>query len=497
MGKPTGFKESPRIDPEELPPSERVQHFREFLVQLPSEKLHEQAGRCMDCGVPFCHSACPLGNNIPDWNDLVFREDWKRAARALHATNNFPEFTGRLCPAPCEEACVLAITEPAVTIKNIESAIADRAFFEEWVEAKKPAVRSGKRVAVVGSGPAGLACAQQLNQAGHLVTVFERTDRVGGLLRYGIPDFKLERWMLDRRVKLLEDEGVIFRCGVDVGQDVSAEELLGDFQAVVLCVGATQPRDLPIPGRNLKGVHFAMDFLAQQNARNSDNASWKLPEHWWFSQDRGDILAQDKHVIVIGGGDSGADCVGVANRQRARSVTQFEWKDMPSSERTSDQPWPFWPMRLRTSSSHEEGCDRQWGVHTLEFVGERGRVSGLHTAGASWDFSGPERKLELVPGTETFWPAELVLIAAGFSGVGQTPMLEAFGVELDSKGNIATDAQFRTSNRKVFACGDANRGQSLVVWAISEGREAARAVDIELSGYSALPTKGSGDLLAA
>ncbi len=497
MGKPTGFKEFTRLDPVEAPPVERVEHYREFLVQLPSEKLQQQGARCMDCGVPFCHSACPVGNLIPDWNDLVYRDDWRRASRALEATNNFPEITGRICPAPCEEACVLAIIEPAVTIKNIESAIAERAFFEGWVVPRPPLTRSGKTVAVIGSGPAGLACAQQLNSAGHTVTVFERADKIGGLLRYGIPDFKLERWVLDRRLKIMEDEGVIFRAGVEVGTDIPAEELLHQFDALVLAVGATAPRDLDVPGRDLKGIYYAMEFLSQQNARVAGNNSWKLPDRWWFGEERSDILATDKRVIVIGGGDSGADCVGICNRQKAASVTQFEWKEMPSEDRPADQPWPFWPMRLRVSTSHEEGCDRQWGVHTMEFVGERGIITGLKSGAVRWDRSGGKRSMETIPGGEQFWPADMVLIAAGFSGVEQSPLIKELGVELDSKGRVIGDARYQTSSPKVYVCGDARRGQSLVVWAISEGREVARAVDERLTGASLLPTKGVGDLLAA
>ena len=497
MGKPTGFKEFVRAEPDEAPPAERVRHSREFLVQLPSDKLREQGARCMDCGVPFCHSACPLGNLIPDWNDLVYREDWAGAANALHSTNNFPEITGRVCPAPCEESCVLAINEPAVTIKNIECAIADRAFFDGTVVARPPASRSGKSIAVIGSGPAGLACAQQLNLAGHTVTVFERADRIGGLLRYGIPDFKLERWIVDRRIKLLEEEGVIFRAGIEIGIDITGTELYQSFDSVVLAVGAAEPRHLDLPGRDLIGVHYAMEFLAQQNARVAENSVWRLQERWWFSENRAEILATGKDVIVIGGGDSGSDCIGVSNRQRAKSVTQFEWKEMPGEDRPSEQPWPYWPMKLRTSSSHEEGCDRQWGIHTVEFVGEHGKVTGLRTRNISWDYSeGPRRMIEQ-PGSERIWPADLILIAAGFSGPEKSALLSQLDVRLDDRGKIAVDEAYRTSKPGVYACGDAHRGQSLVVWAISEGREAARAVDADLRGNFFLPTKGAGDLMAA
>ncbi len=498
MGKPTGFKEFDRELPQEEAPAERIRHYREFSLELPVVRLQQQAARCMDCGIPFCHAGCPLGNIIPDWNDLVYRDDWKRAIDFLHATNNFPEFTGRVCPAPCEEACVLGINEPPVTIKNIEVAIVDRAFKEGFVKPQPPATRTGRKVAVVGSGPAGLAAADQLNKAGHEVVVFERADRIGGLLRYGIPDFKMEKWTIDRRIELMEIEGVVFKTGVNVGQDVTGEALQRDYDAIVLCGGATKPRDLPIPGRDLEGIHFAMEFLPQQNKRVAGDKSAFTPTHgggWWFSQGKGDILATGKHVVVIGGGDTGSDCVGTSNRHRARSVTQFELLPQPPEGRPEHQPWPYWPMKLRTSSSHKEGCDRHWSILTKKFEGEHGQVKRLHTVTVEFLPGNNGRpQMREVPGSEKVWPAELVLLAMGFLGPETDGIVSQLGVAVDERGNVKADENYMTTVPGVFASGDMRRGQSLVVWAISEGREAARGVDLHLMGSTLLPSKGGNDL---
>ncbi len=498
MGKPTGFKEFNRQAPGEVPPEKRVTNYGEFLIQLPLAKLQEQGARCMDCGIPFCHTGCPLGNIIPDWNDLVYRGDWRRAIDFLHSTNNFPEFTGRICPAPCEEACVLGINAPPVTIKNIEVAIIDRAFAEGWVTPQPPERRTGKKAAVVGSGPAGLACAQQLNSAGHTVTVFERADRVGGLLRYGIPDFKMEKHHIDRRVAVMEAEGVAFKTGVNVGFDIDAGELRAAFDAIVLCGGATKPRDLPIPGRELEGIHYAMEFLPQQNKRVAgDEVAYEVADgaKWWFSENKRDILATDKDVIIIGGGDTGSDCVGTSNRHRARSVTQFELLPEPPKGRPDDQPWPYWPMKLRTSSSHKEGCDRHWSILTKQFNGKDGRVVSLDTVSVEFVPSNNGRpKMQEVPGSQKTWPAGLVLLAMGFLGPETDGIVSQLGCEMDDRGNVKADAAYMTSVPGVFASGDLRRGQSLVVWAISEGREAARGVDAFLMGSSLLPSKGEGDL---
>ncbi|MBI4579200.1 MAG: glutamate synthase subunit beta [Planctomycetes bacterium] len=496
MGKPTGFKEYDRQGFKPLPVPERVKHYREFLIPLPVVKMQEQAARCMDCGVPFCHTGCPLGNIIPDFNDLVYRNRWERAINVLHATNNFPEFTGRVCPAPCEEACVLGINEPPVTIKYVEYAIIERAFKEGWIKPMPPAVRTGKEIAVVGSGPAGLAVADPLNRAGHLVTVYERADRIGGLLRYGIPDFKLEKHFIDRRLAILQAEGIAFKTGVNVGYDVTGEELRAKFDAIVLAGGATKPRDLPIPGRDLDGIHFAMEFLPQQNKRIAGDELPYRTDKWWFSDRHESLTAADKHVIVIGGGDTGSDCVGTSNRQQARSVTQFELLPQPPSGRPTQQPWPFWPMKLRTSSSHEEGCERCWSIMTKRFVGEDGKVTGLETVDTEWVADGSRRmNVQEVPGSCKTWPAELVLLAMGFVGPEPGGILEQLGVGLDERGNIKADeSSYQTNVPGVFACGDARRGQSLVVWAISEGREAAVSIDRNLMGRSELPSKGDGDL---
>jgi glutamate synthase (NADPH/NADH) small chain len=485
MGKPTGFKEYDRELPKRRPVDERVGDYEEIYAPFPEEKARQQAARCMDCGVATCMSGCPLGNLIPEWNDAVYRGLWKEAIGRLEATNNFPEFTGRLCPAPCEEACVLSINEPAVTIEQIEKEIIERAFDQGWIRPHPPRHRSGKTVAVVGSGPSGLACAQQLNRAGHAVTVFERADRIGGLLRYGIPDFKMSKSVLDRRLRILEAEGIVFKTGMHVGVNVTAEEVRA-FDAAVLCLGATVPRDLPLPGRELDGIHFAMDFLTQQNRLNAGDPLFPGEKR---------ISAAGKHVVVIGGGDTGSDCVGTCNRHKARSVTNFEALPMPASERPDHQPWPYYPMRLRTSSSHEEGVDRHWSILTRSFEGQAGSVTRLITVDVNMrpQADGPPR-LEEIPGTRRAWPADLVLLAIGFSGPETGTIADRLGLSVTPAGAIASDERYATAVPGIFSAGDAHRGQSLIVWAISEGREAARAVDIYLTGSSSLPTKGCCDL---
>jgi len=486
MGKPTGFIEFPHEAPTRRAIDERVQDYREVYEPFAEEKLQRQAARCMDCGVPFCQSGCPLGNVIPDWNDLVYRGRWREAYDRLRATNNFPEFTGRICPHPCESACVLGLIDEPVTIEQIEQEIIEHAFREGWVRPMPPRVRTGKRMAVVGSGPAGLACADQLNKAGHRVTVLERDDRVGGLLRYGIPDFKLEKRIVERRVALLRAEGVHFVTKAHVGKNYPVAKLR-DFDAVVLCAGATKPRDLPIPGRDLDGVHFAWDFLWQQNKRVAGDSLER--------EDVRPIHAGGKHVIVIGGGDTGSDCVGTSNRQGAASVTQFELLPTPPDERLPHQPWPYYPMVLRTSTSHEEGVERRWSILTKAFEGRQGRVEHLRTVQVEFPTNGNGRPgFREVPGTDRIWPADLVVLAVGYTGPETDGMVGQLGLALDRRGAIETDGNYRTSVPGVFAAGDARRGQSLVVWAISEGREAARAVDAQLSGFIALPTKGVGDL---
>ncbi len=486
MGKITGFLEFERLEEPHEPKETRKKHYREFYARLADDAAGVQGARCMDCGIPFCMQGCPVNNIIPDWNDLVYRQDWKAAIEVLHSTNNFPEFTGRVCPAPCEEACVLRINADPVGIKSIEHAIIDKAWEEGWVRAQPAAHKSGKKVAVVGSGPAGLACAQQLSRAGHEVTVFEKSDRIGGLLRYGIPDFKLEKGVIDRRLEQMRQEGVKFRASVFVGSQapgrgvgsdakssVATEKLLSDYDAVVLAGGAEQPRDLPIPGRELDGVHFAMDFLPLQNKRVAGD------------QDVKDLWATDKHVVIIGGGDTGSDCVGTSNRHGARSIVQFELLPMPPDVERNPV-WPYWPTRLRTSSSHEEGVNRDWSIATKEFIGEKGQVKALRTVRLEWKDGKPSE----MPGSEAVIPADLVLLAMGFVSPLQS-MLEEFGVEKDARGNAKapTDGQgaYVTSAPKVFAAGDTRRGQSLVVWAIREGRQCARAVDEFLMGFSELP----------
>jgi glutamate synthase (NADPH/NADH) small chain len=462
VGKPTGFMEYQRESFGRRPVEERVRDWFEVYVPLPEDRVRKQGARCMDCGVPFCHTGCPLTNLIPDWNDLVYKGRWREAIRELHATNNFPEFTSRICPAPCESACVLGINEPPVSIKAIERAIIDRAWAEGWIQPEPPLERTGKRVAVVGSGPAGLAAAQQLARKGHLVTVFEKADRIGGLLRYGIPDFKMEKHHIDRRMAQMEAEGVTFRTRCHVGVDVTVEELRKQFHAIVLAGGAEQPRDLRVPGRELKGIHFAMEFLPLNNRRNAGD---EIPAGEWIS-------AAGKNVIIIGGGDTGADCLGTSIRHGAKSIRQFEIMPMPPSERSPQTPWPLWPYQLRSETSHEEGGERIWSISTLEFLGdENGHVRALRTTRV-----GPPPKFEPLPGTEEVYEAELVLLAMGFTGPVKNGLLEQLGVEFDARGNVKADENFMTSVPGVFAAGDVRRGQSLVVWAIAEGRKAAEGV---------------------
>jgi glutamate synthase (NADPH) small chain len=460
MGKITGFKEYTRETPARRPVEERVNDFFEVYQPFGDDKVRTQAARCMDCGIPFCHTGCPVNNIIPDWNDLVYRDQWKDAIRVLHSTNNFPEFTGRICPAPCEAACVLGINEPPVTIKLIEKSIVDHAWSEGWIRPEPPETRLSKRVAVVGSGPAGLAAAQQLNRAGYWVTLFEKADRIGGLLRYGIPDFKMEKKILDRRLEQMLAEGVVFQTKSHVGHNVPVEDLRKEFDAILLTGGAEAPRDLKVPGRDLKGIHFAMDFLPQQNKKIAGD---EVPNQ---------ILATGKHVIIIGGGDTGADCLGTSHRQKAKSITQFEIMPMPPMERAPSTPWPLWPLQLRTESSHEEGGLRDWAVGTTSFTSDdKGNVKKLHAVRV-----GLAPKFETIPGSEFALDADLVLLALGFTGPVRKGMLEELGVDLDARGNVATNGRYMSSVPGVFAAGDMRRGQSLVVWAISEGRAAAQAV---------------------
>ena len=487
MGKITGFMEFERIEEGYLPVQERVKNYKEFVIGLDDAQAKKQAARCMDCGTPFCNSGCPVNNIIPDFNDLVFQQDWKRALDTLHSTNNFPEFTGRICPAPCEAACTLNVNDDPVGIKSIEHAIIDRGWHEGWVLPQPPQSKTGKKVAVVGSGPAGLACAQQLARAGHDVTVFEKNDRIGGLLRYGIPDFKMEKHHIDRRIEQMQAEGVTFKTGVLVAElpkdtkvtnwakeTIAPKALLDQFDAVVLTGGAEQPRDLPVPGRELSGIHFAMEFLPQQNKVNAGDKFEKQ------------IRADGKHVIVIGGGDTGSDCVGTSNRHGAKSVTQFELMPQPPEHENKPLVWPYWPIKLRTSSSHEEGCEREFAIATKEFMGENGKVTALKSVHVEWK----DGKMVEVPGSEKIYPADLVFLAMGFvAPVGS--VLEAFGVDKDARGNAKASTEgeksYVTNVPKVFAAGDMRRGQSLVVWAIREGRQAARAVDEFLMGVSTLP----------
>ena len=487
MGKITGFMEFERIEEGYKPVAERLKNYKEFVIGLDDAQANKQAARCMDCGTPFCNNGCPVNNIIPDFNDLVYRADWKTAIDVLHSTNNFPEFTGRICPAPCEAACTLNVNEEAVGIKSIEHAIIDRAWYEGWVVAQPAKVKTGKKVAVVGSGPAGLAASQQLARAGHDVTLFEKNDRVGGLLRYGIPDFKMEKAHIDRRAEQLKAEGVTIRTGVLVGEmpkgskvtnwakeTISAEQLNKDFDAVLLTGGSEQSRDLPVPGRELDGIHFAMEFLPQQNKVNAGDKF------------KGQLRADGKHVIVIGGGDTGSDCVGTSNRHGAVSVTQFEVMPQPPVEENRPMTWPYWPLKLRTSSSHDEGCERVFAISTKEFLGEKGKVTGLKTVQVEWK----DGKMVEVAGSEKVLKADLVLLAMGFVNPVAT-VLEAFGVEKDARGNAKATTEaagcYATNVPKVFAAGDMRRGQSLVVWAIREGRQAARSVDEFLMGTSVLP----------
>jgi len=489
MAKPTGFLEFTRELPEKRPVQERINDYREFIHRFSDEKLNQQSARCMDCGIPFCHNGCPLGNFIPDFNDAVYKQNWQEAYNILSTTNNFPEFTGRICPAPCESACVLGINQPAITIEEIEKHIIEIAFEKGFVKAHKPAYRSGKKIAVVGSGPAGLAAAAQLNYAGHSVTVFERDDAPGGLLRYGIPDFKLEKWVVDRRIALMEEEGIVFRCNTNVGVDVSINDLLREYHAIVLAGGSTIPRDLKIPGRELKGIHFAMEFLTQQNKRVSDRT---------FNEDP--ILATGKNVIVIGGGDTGSDCIGTSNRHKANSVTQFELLPKPPEGRNALMPWPTYPMLLKLTSSHEEGADRKWAIATKEFIGdENGNLKALQVVDLEWQYNEEGRAAQFVEikGTERELPCELALLAMGFIHPQHEGMVNQLGVDLDERGNVkATEKNYQTSIAKIFTAGDMRRGQSLVVWAISEGRECARKVDEYLMGTSSLETRDANPLVA-
>lgn len=489
MAKPTGFLEFTRELPDKRPVQDRINDYQEFVLRFSDEKLNQQSARCMDCGIPFCHNGCPLGNFIPDFNDAVYKQNWHEAYRILSTTNNFPEFTGRICPAPCESACVLGINQPPITIEEIEKHIIEIAFDKGFVKPHKPAYRSGKKVAVVGSGPAGMAAAAQLNYAGHLVTVFERDDAPGGLLRYGIPDFKLEKWVIDRRIALMEEEGVVFRCNANVGVDVSINDLLREYHVIVLAGGSTIPRDLQIPGREWKGVHFAMDFLKQQNKRVSDRP---LSEE--------NIFATGKNVVVIGGGDTGSDCVGTSNRHKAKSITQFELLPKPPEDRTPHMPWPTYPMTLKTSSSHEEGADREWAVSTKEFIGdENGNLKALKIVELEWKYNEEGRAAQFVevPGSEREIPCELALLAMGFVHPQHEGMISELGVDLDERGNVkASEKNYQTSISKIFCAGDMRRGQSLVVWAISEGRECARKADEYLTGSSTLETKDANPLVA-
>jgi len=484
MAKVTGFMEYPRAATPMRPVAERLRDWHEVQGNLDAGQTRTQAARCMDCGVPFCNNGCPLGNVIPDFNDLVYREKWEDALARLHSTNNFPEFTGLVCPAPCEAACVLGINNDPVTIKQVEWEIIRRGFDEGGVRSVKPERRTGRSVAVVGSGPAGLAAAQQLNRAGHTVTVFEKSDRVGGLLRYGIPDFKLEKWIVDRRVEQMREEGVLFQTGVHVGADLSAAELRRNFDAILLALGCEKPRDLAVPGRELAGIHFAMEFLSQQNHRGAADTLDPAEE----------ILATGKHVVVLGGGDTGSDCVGTSHRHGAKSVISLELLERPPDQRDASTPWPLWPLMFRTSSSHEEGGEREFAVMTKRFSGSNGRVGELHGVRVRWgapDAQG-RRAPEEIQGSDFVLPADLVLLAMGFVHPVHAGLLADLGVRLDARGNVSASVkEFATSEPGVFAAGDVRRGQSLVVWAISEGREAARAVDRYLVGDSQLPSRNA------
>jgi glutamate synthase (NADPH/NADH) small chain len=479
MGNVTGFIDIKRTKPRERPVHLRVLDWNEVYLPAAESEVRDQSARCMDCGIPFCHQGCPLGNQIPDWNDLVYRQRWRAASERLHATNNFPDFTGRLCPAPCEGSCVLGIHDEAVTIKNIELSIVERAFSEGWIQARPPAVRTGRSVAIVGSGPAGLAAADQLNRAGHSVTVFERADRAGGLLRYGIPEFKLEKHVLDRRLALLEQEGVLFRTGVTIGENISAASLREAFDAIVLCCGAESPRDLPVPGRDLGGIHFAVDYLTQQNRRCEGDVV----------ADEQLITAAGKRVVIIGGGDTGADCLGTVHRQGALSVHQFELLPRPPESRPSDNPWPQWPRVFRTSAAHEEGGERVFSVSTERFVGDpEGRVRGLQATEVEMIRDGQgSLRFQPVPDSQFELPVDLVLLAMGFVGPRRSGLLAELDVRITERGTVWRDERWMTSQPGIFTAGDMQRGQSLIVWAIADGRSAARAVDTYLMGESRLP----------
>ena len=477
MGKATGFLEIDRQDRTYSDAKERLKHYKEFVVPLPEEKLKAQASRCMNCGIPYCHNGCPVNNIIPDWNHLVYEGDWQNALEVLHSTNNFPEFTGRICPAPCEASCTLNIDDSPVTIKSIECAIVDRGWQEGWIQPQVPARKTGKSIAVVGSGPAGMACAQQLARAGHSVTLFEKNDRMGGLLRYGIPDFKMEKDLINRRLMQMQAEGVVLRESTEIGVHVSMESLRENFDAVVMSGGAEEARQLSIPGAEMAGVRLAMEFLTQQNKRNAGDEETRAAP-------RGSIVATGKHVIVIGGGDTGSDCVGTSNRQGAASVTQIEIMPKPPVREDKAMVWPDWPLKLRTSSSHEEGCERDWAINAKRVLGENGQVTGLECVRLDWS----NGRMEEVPGSEFVIKADLIFLAMGFAGPRKAGMLDQSEVELDERGNVKADViEYKTSQEGVFACGDMRRGQSLVVWAIREGRQCARAVDLHLMGSTELP----------
>ena len=483
MGKLRGFMEFDRTDESYVPVTKRIKNYDEFTIKPSDKELEKQGGRCMDCGVPFCHSGCPLGNLIPDFNDAVYNKKWKNALEILHSTNNFPEFTGRLCPAPCEAACVLGLINPPVSIEMIEKYIVERGFEEGWIKAQVPAKRTGKKIAVVGSGPAGLAAAQQLNLAGHNVTVYERDKKIGGLLRYGIPDFKLEKSIIDRRINLLIEEGIEFKTCIEVGKDIEVKALEKEFDIILLCGGATLKRELPIKGSNLKGVVQAMDFLKHQNEVVDKISDIDLS-----------LSAKQKNVIVIGGGDTGSDCIGTSNRHKAKSVLNFEIQGKPPKKRTNENPWPYWPFTLKTSSSHEEGIKREWSIMTKEFIGDNnGNLTGLKTVNVSWEKDSNENyKLIEVEGSEKIWPCDLALLALGFTGP-ENLIFKDLKTEINESSKPITN-DYQTTNPKVFAAGDLRRGQSLIVWAISEGREAAYHIDKFLMGSTNLPSKTKGDL---